>query len=82
VARIRISDARGRLAEVVTLSGEEAVILERHGKEAAVMISPEQYRVMVDALEEIEDIAAFDAAMAEPGENISWEQARKDLGWD
>ncbi len=33
------------------------------------------------AVEEIEDVAAFDAAMAEEGENIPWEQVKADLGW-
>lgn len=33
------------------------------------------------AADEIDDIAAFDAAMAEEGPNIPWEQAKADLGW-
>lgn len=36
---------------------------------------------MLDALEEVEDVAAFDAAMAEEGENIPWAQVKADLGW-
>lgn len=36
---------------------------------------------MLAALEEVEDIAAFDAAMAEEGENIPWVQVKADLGW-
>jgi hypothetical protein len=32
-------------------------------------------------MEETEDVAAFDAAMAEVGDNIPWEQVRADLGW-
>jgi len=27
------------------------------------------------------DIAAFDQAMQEEGENIPWEQVKADLGW-
>lgn len=81
MARIKISEAREKMAEVVSLSRTEAVILERHGKEAAVVVSPERFREMVDALDELEDAAAFDASMAEEGENVSWEQARADLGW-
>ena len=33
-----------------------------------------------DAREEAADIAAFDAAMAEEGPNISWAQVKADLG--
>jgi hypothetical protein len=29
----------------------------------------------------VEDIAAFDEAMAEEGPTIPWEQVRADLGW-
>ncbi len=46
------------------------------------MVSPERYEEMMDALEEIEDVAAFDAAIAEEGPNIPWEEAKADLGWD
>ena len=43
------------------------------------------YRVrhdeLLDALEELEDIRAFDDAMAEDGENLPWEQVKAELGW-
>jgi antitoxin Phd len=29
----------------------------------------------------VEDGAAFDAAMAEEGQNVPWEQVKSDLGW-
>ena len=44
-------------------------------------MSPEQYERMMDALEDAEDVAAFDAAMAEEGPNIPWAQVKSDLGW-
>jgi len=56
--------------------------LERRGKLEAVLISPEQYERMMEALEEAEDAAAFDAAMAEEGRNIPWAQVKADLGWE
>ena len=34
----------------------------------------------MDALEEIEDIAAYDAAMADPSPNIPWEEVKRQLG--
>lgn len=34
------------------------------------------------AIEEREDIAAFDRAMAEEGSNIPWEQVQVELGLD
>jgi antitoxin Phd len=66
---------------VIARSQEEAVFIERRGQRAAVVVSPEQYERMLDALEDAEDAAAFDMAMAEEGPNIPWDQVKADLGW-
>ncbi|GAC1386039.1 MAG: hypothetical protein NVS3B21_36790 [Acidimicrobiales bacterium] len=76
-----VSEAREKLAEMIDTAQSEAVVLERYGRPAAVLVSPDRYEQMLDALEIAEDAAAFDAAMAEEGENIPWEQVRADLGW-
>ena len=78
---IAISEARERLSEAVELAGGEVVFLERYGKPAAVLLSPERYEELMEVFEEAEDITAFDASMAEEGENIPWEQVKADLGW-
>ena len=82
MARMNISSARDKLPEAVELARTEAVFLERYGRSAAVLVSPERYEKMLAALEDVEDVAAFDAAMAEEGPNIPWEQAKADLGWE
>lgn len=81
VTTFSVSEAREKLAEVIDAAQSEAVVLERHGRPAAVLVSVNQYELLVDALEEAEDIAAFDASMAEEGQNIPWEQVKADLGW-
>jgi PHD/YefM family antitoxin component YafN of YafNO toxin-antitoxin module len=81
MATMNISTARDNLPAAVELARTEAVFLERYGRKAAVLVSPERYELLMDALEDAEDIAAFDAAMAEEGPNIPWEQAKADLGW-
>ena len=81
MATMNISTARYNLPAAVELARTEAVFLERYGRKAAVLVSPERYELLMDALEDAEDIAAFDAAMAEEGPNIPWEQAKADLGW-
>lgn len=78
---INVSAAREQLAEAVETAQSEAVFLERYGRRAAVLVSPERYDELMDALEEAEDVAAFDAAMREEGPNIPWEQVKADLGW-
>ena len=35
---------------------------------------------MLEALEDAEDVAAFDEAMAQAGPNIPWAQVKADLG--
>ena len=81
MATMNISSARERLPEAVELAHSEAVFLERYGRRAAVLVSPERYDQLMEALEEADDVAAFDAAMAEEGPNIPWDQAKADLGW-
>lgn len=78
---MNISDARKHLPAVVETAQNEAVFLQRHGHMAGVLLSPERYEQLMAAWEEAEDVAAFDAAMAEEGENIPWEQVKADLGW-
>ena len=81
VSRMNISAARQDLPAVVELAQTEAVILERYGQPAAVVVSPERYDELMNAFEEAEDVAAFDAAMADEGPNIPWDQVKADLGW-
>ncbi len=81
MATMNISAARERLPEAVELAHSEAVFLERYGRPPAVLVSPERYDELMEALEEAEDIAAFDAAMAEEGSSIPWDQVKADLGW-
>lgn len=81
VAKLSVSQAREKLSEAIDTACSEAVFLERYGRPAAVLVSTERYEELLDALEEVEDIAAFDAAMAEEGDNIPWEQVKADLGW-
>jgi prevent-host-death family protein len=81
MSTMKVSEAREKLAEVIEAAQSEAVVLERYGQPAAVLVSMERYEELLDAFEEAEDIAAFDAAMAEEGDSIPWEQVKADLGW-
>lgn len=76
-----VSEARERLSEAVETAHHEAVVLERYGRPAAVLLSPERYEQLLEAYEDAEDAAAFDEAMAEEGASIPWEQVKADLGW-
>lgn len=79
---LNISAARDHLTEAVKRARTEPVFLERYGRPTAVLISPERYAQLTAAFDDADDAAAFDAAMAEEGPNIPWEQAKADLGWE
>ena len=81
MSNISVADARKQLSDVIARAQNEAVFIERRGQRAAVVISPERYERMLTALEDAEDIAAFDDAMAEEGPNVPWAQVKADLGW-
>lgn len=81
MASIRVSAARDALADVIELAATEAVVLERYGSAVAVVVSPARYDELMDAYEEIQDIEAFDRAMADEGPNVPWAQVKADLGW-
>jgi antitoxin Phd len=82
MATMNISAARDNLPGTIELARSEAVFLERYGRRAAVLVSPERYEQLLAALEDTEDVAAFDASLQEEGSNIPWEQAKADLGWE
>lgn len=81
MSTITVSEARKSFAAVIETAQREAVVVERRGQAQAVVVSAAEYDRLMDAAEEVEDVAAFDAAMAEEGPNIPWEQVRADLGW-
>ena len=81
VRQFSITAARQHLAEVIESVGVEPVMLLKHGEPAAVMISPAMYDEFVDAIEEREDIDAFDAAMEDEEPNLPWDEVRAELGW-
>lgn len=78
---VSVADARSYFSDVIARSKSEAVFIERRGERAAVVVSPEQYERMLEALEDAEDVVAFDEAMAEEGPSVPWAQVKADLGW-
>jgi prevent-host-death family protein len=75
-----VTEARENFSEAIATSAVEAVFIQKHGENAAVLISPERYEELMDALEEIEDMTSYDSAMADPSPNIPWEEVKRQLG--
>jgi prevent-host-death family protein len=72
-----ISNARRDLPALVDKSAKEPILITRNGQEAAVMVSPSLYQEMIDAMEELEDIAAYDAAKARKEDSVLWQDDRR-----
>jgi prevent-host-death family protein len=72
-----ISNARRDLPTLVDKSAKEPILITRNGQEAAVMVSPSLYQEMIDAMEELEDIAAYDAAKARREDSVLWQDDRR-----
>lgn len=79
--RVKTSDARGDFAELinqVAYSGQR-VVLHRRGKNVAALVSMQDLELL-RALEDRLDNQAADAALAEGGDPVPWEQVKAELG--
>lgn len=80
---LSVTDARERFSEVVETAERQPVFLTKHGRRQAVVLSAAQYDRLLQLVEDAEDLADADAAMAaiEQGEpTIPWEDVKRDLG--
>jgi antitoxin Phd len=77
---IPLSDARRDLPSLVDAAMAEPQQITRHGKPAAVLISPSMYERLLEAIEDAEDLKAIEESMADTGPSIPWAQVKKELG--
>lgn len=80
MTRVTVGDVRLSLADIVNqvAFGKERVVLERRGKDVAVLV-PMEDLALLEALEERRDVEDARLALAEPGSK-SLEQLRGELG--
>lgn len=58
---------------------KERYVVDETGNRVAVLIDIEQYQKVLEALEELESINAYDQAKASDDEIISFDQAVKEI---
>ena len=75
-----VSATKEDIASLIELSSKEPILIKRSGKPVSVVISLEQYLEFVEAVEELDDIAAAEESLRDKGPNIPWEEVKKDLG--
>ena len=81
-----LADVKARFSEIVDLvaTRQERVVVTRHGKPAAVLISPDDLESLEETLEIMSDpqlmakIREGESALAR-GEGVPWEQVRAEL---
>ena len=56
---------------------KENYIVDKNGNTTDVIIAKKDYERMLEYIEELEDIAAYDRAKKEKGANTSWEKVKK-----
>jgi mRNA interferase RelE/StbE len=59
--------------------GGERIVLQRNNKDVAALVSMEDLSLL-RALEDKLDLEEMKKSMDEPGANIPWEDAKKELG--
>lgn len=78
--RLSASKARERFADIlneVSVRGDR-VVLERHGKTVAAVISVADLRLL-EALEDRYDVDSAREALAESGRRVPWKELKQNL---
>ena len=79
MSELSVSEARDQFPAVLNEAQDKPVRITRHGVDVAVIVNPSLFESLIEAQEELEDIAAFDEAMKDKSPNIPWAQVKKDL---
>jgi prevent-host-death family protein len=80
MSELSVTDARAELPAAIKKSQKSPVHILKHGEPVAVLISPTLYQEMLEAMEELEDIEAFDQAILSNEKLIPWDSVKKELG--
>ena len=86
MSRINVMEARRAFSETINrvAFGKERIVLERRGKDVAVLVSVDDLKLFEKLLEELEDRLDVEEAerrlREEEGAAIPYEQVRRELG--
>ncbi|HQG32507.1 MAG TPA: type II toxin-antitoxin system Phd/YefM family antitoxin [Deltaproteobacteria bacterium] len=79
--RISTSELRKDTADALNkvAYGGDRIALQRRGKDVAVIVSVEDYELL-RAIEDKVDLETMRKIKEEPGEDVPWEDLKKELG--
>jgi prevent-host-death family protein len=85
--RLNVVELRQSLAEVLNRAEYrgERIVIHRRGKDAAAIVSIEDLKLLervIERAEDLHDVEAARAALAEPAETVPYAQVRRRLGLD
>lgn len=75
-----VTEARAEFPSLLDLASKKPVHILRHGEPVAVLISPALFEEAIGAMEELEDIEAFDEVIASKEPTYPWDQVKRELG--
>lgn len=61
------------------ISHKERYVVDEQGKRVSVILDVDEYHKLLDALEELESIRAFDSAKASDDKAVPFEQAMAEI---
>ena len=81
MVRIPASRAREKFADILNevAYAKERVVLHRHGKAVAVVVSVEDWKIL-EELEDRADLAAAKKALAERSKAVPWKSVKEEIG--
>lgn len=78
---VPLTEAKNRLHEIVRRAEDENVVLLRHGRPAAVVISPAAYEALVEELEDAKDrLSVLESRLEAHDMRIPIEKVAVELG--
>jgi len=63
----------------IVISINENYVVDEQGRKKAVIVSFEEWKQVLDALEELDDIRAYDKSKSFPSDAIGFEQAVSEI---
>lgn len=77
---VPVSEAKARLTDLVRRSEGEDVVLTRHGRPAAVLMSTERHARLMEQLDDLEDQLSAYESERDDDVAVPWEKLRAELG--
>jgi len=79
IKMVPISEAKGRLSEIVRDSESDDVLLLRHGRPTAVVMSTARFEALMERMEDMDDrLAVYEAE----GLTMDYDMLRRELSLD